>query len=132
MCIERAQRFLHLNPTSMARSKVKGDQPAYQWLRDHKNEEGVRYLDILWPNKLKRGIKPGQSRSQKDIHYTPEYVENDIRNRGWECIGDHKNKEKFNIKNAQVLIGYYRQYVKEEKIIPFLKDNRSKGSRSQK
>jgi hypothetical protein len=131
-CIERAQRFLHLGPTSMARSKVKGDQPAYQWLRDHKNEEGVRYLDILWPNKAKRGIKLGQSRSQKDIYYTPEYTENEIKNRGWNFIGDHKNKEQFNIKNAQVLMHYYRKYVKEGKIIPFLKDNRSKGARSQK
>ena len=125
ICTGRAQSFLGGPPTNMSNSKNKGDQAAYQWLKSHKNEQGIRYIDVLFPTKFKSGPK------SKD-QLTPEMVkqwivDNNLQNKDKNTarsLSLKDNKSSINYA-AQRVVKAYSKFHKEGKIETLLLDARS-------
>jgi len=129
ICTERAQRFLDGPPSHMSNSLTPGDQAAYQWLKNHKNKEGIRYIDVLFPNKFKSGPK-----SKPKL--TPEVIEQYIKlnnlvgkSKG-EVIKLSLNENISGIEYAsQRIVKAYRKFLKEGKIENLLSDARIKNKK---
>ena len=113
----------------MSNSLTPGDQAAYQWLKNHKNKEGIRYIDVLFPNKFKSGPK-----SKPKL--TPEVIEQYIKlnnlvgkSKG-EVIKLSLNENISGIEYAsQRIVKAYRKFLKEGKIENLLSDARIKNKK---
>jgi superfamily II DNA or RNA helicase len=128
LAYSKAAPFLGGPSSNMATSKEPGVQSAYSWLKMNYNKEGKRYIDVLFPNKFKTGLKVGQSRTDKNLNYNnPQHIIDWLKK--YNCIykGDPKQYSK-----GQVIIKWYNKHVKKGNIKPFLKDNRYKGNNNQK
>ena len=125
ICTERAQPFLGGPQTNMSSSKNKGDQAAYQWLKSYKNEQGIRYIDIIFPTKFKSGPK---SKDQLTPEMVKQWVvDNNLQDKNKNTarsLSLKDNKSSINYA-AQRVVKAYSKFHKEGKIETLLLDARS-------